>query len=144
MSSKFFKVIFEGSRKFESKKLILVFKGIIDKTINIPSHFIDNLKKIIRENSDFVFFQNINEVIKLGNQSSSGTFTNYSVILYIKKSTGYKEGLLIGEDKSVGERVIGIWPFNIESSKFSVKNIAVKCEDLVKKTQNYSSICLIN
>ncbi len=141
MSVPIYKVIFKGIKENDESKLNLVFKGIrSDKRINIPSQLILNLKEISKSVQNVISYQNISEVIKVGKDSSRLSYIYYFIILYTSID-GKKKGFLIGNEKKLGDILIGTWPFNDE---FPTEKISDTISNLVKNIENYKEICLIS
>jgi len=70
MSSIFYKVIFEGLKEDSSDSYSLTFKDIFSENQEqISSQFFTSLRVSSQKESHVVHFQNIKEVIKIGNPS---------------------------------------------------------------------------
>ncbi len=140
-----FKVIFSAFEQLENKNLSLSFKNLIFKEpIIIPTNFLLEFKKLNETNKDLIYFQNIEEVIKIGNPKTDYSYSNYLVILYTLKSSGEKKGHLIGNVKKLGDIIIGVWPFNKQLVNMSEENIIDIYNDIIKNTQKYTKICVIS
>ncbi len=140
-----FKVIFSALEEFEQKNLSLSFLNIIsEKRIKIPSNLLLNLKHLSEISKDVIKFQNIGEVVLLGNPKSNYIFNYYLVILFTLKSKGEKQGYLIGNVKKLGDLLIGVWPFNIEFSTITEDSILENLNDIINNLNNYTKICLIS
>jgi len=140
-----YKVVFKAFEQSESKNLNLSFRSIFsEKPISIPARLIFELKRLSEERSDIINFQNIEEVLTIGNKPSKDTYNYYLVILFTNKSSGIKQGYLIGNQKNVGDILIGYWPFNKENISFSHEIIHKEFNDIIKHPQHYNDICLIS
>ncbi len=140
-----FKVIFRAFEQFEKKNLSLSFLNIIsEKRIEIPNNLILKLKHLSEKKKTIIDFQNIEEVILLGNPKSNYIFNFYLVILYTLKLKGKQQGYLIGNVKKWGYLLIGVWPFNIELSTITEDDILKNLKDIVNNLTKYSKICLIS
>ncbi len=145
MSFTFYRVVFKGKAKESVKKLSLTFKNAsFSKFLNIPSQIIIGLKKLSKTNQNVVVFQNIEEVTTSSKNISLQNYNYYFVILFIKKTSSVKEGYLIGNQKKIGDVLIGIYPFNEETSELSTDKILEKLMDLTTNPNDYTDICLIN
>jgi len=120
MSTIFYKVIFKGLKGDSSESYSLTFKNIVqDKPINISSQFFSSLKILSQKQANVINFQNIREVVKVGDSDMKYDFNYYIVVLYTSLSDGKKEGFLVGNLKKLGDILIGIWPFNQENAFLS-------------------------
>lgn len=143
MDSIIYKVIFKAFEQFENKNLTLSFKDLGAKNpITIPAKFILELKNLSEKNDKVVYFQNIEEVIIVGNVKTNYSFNYYLVILFISK--GEKQGYLIGNIKKFGDIIIGVWPFNQQLSKMTPETIHKNYNNIIKNPNNFSKICLIS
>jgi len=143
MDSIIYKVIFKAFEQFENKNLTLSFKDLGAKNpITIPAKFILELKNLSEKNDKVVYFQNIEEVIIVGNAKTNYSFNYYLVILFI--SNGEKQGYLIGNIKKFGDIIIGVWPFNQQLSKMTPETIHNNYHNIIKNPNNFSKICLIS
>lgn len=143
MDSIIYKVIFKAFEQFENKNLTLSFKDLGAKNpITIPAKFILELKNLSEKNDKVVYFQNIEEVIIVGNVKTNYSFNYYLVILFI--SNGEKQGYLIGNIKKFGDIIIGVWPFNQQLSKMTPETIHKNYNNIIKNPNNFSKICLIS
>ena len=144
MNSINFKVIFKGSKDAENENLTLTFKKINSPTImNVPVTVISELKILSEKSQNIVIFQNIEEVIEIGNDSSRELYNYYYVLIYTSKSDSKKEGFLIGNVKKKGDIIIGVWPFNKQIVELSPEEILELFNNLIKKPHEYSNISLI-
>jgi len=145
MNSFIYKVIFRAHEKFENKNLTLSFKNLdFEKPLSIPAKFILELKKISEKNNQVINFQNIEEVLIIGNPTFEYSYNYYLVILYTIKSDGKKIGYLIGNVKNLGDIIIGVWPFNIYPKDITEEKVLETYYDIIKNPNKYSSICLIS
>lgn len=143
MDSIIYKVIFKAFEQFENKNLTLSFKDLGAKNpITIPAKFILELKNLSEKNDKVVYFQNIEEVIIVGNVKTNYSFNYYLVILFT--SNGEKQGYLIGNIKKFGDIIIGVWPFNQQLSKMTPETIHKNYNNIIKNPDNFSKICLIS
>ena len=144
MNSVIYKVVFRSYQQFENKNLTLSFKHIdSEKPISIPAKFILELKKISEKNNHIINFQNIEEVLIIGNPTIDHTYNYYIVILYTHKSNGKKIGFLIGNVKNLGDIIIGVWPFNRDLKDLSEEIILESYNEMMQNPDNYNTICLI-
>ncbi len=145
MDSIIYKVIFTAHEQFEHKNLTLSFKNLeFKKPLSIPAKFILELKKLSETNQHIINFQNIEEVLIIGNPTVNHTYNYYLVILYTYKSNGRRVGYLIGNVKNLGDIILGIWPFNIDLKDLSEEEILETYNDIIQNPNNYNSICLIS
>ncbi|MFX1376476.1 MAG: hypothetical protein ACFFA0_11750 [Promethearchaeota archaeon] len=145
MDSIIYKVIFKAIQQFDNKNLTLNFKNLdFKKPITIPSRFNRDLKDLSEKSDKVIFFQNIEEVLILGNIRPSVEFNYYMVLLFTFKSSGEKQGYLIGNVKNMGDLVIGIWPFNQQISELTPENILENYSNILKKPNKYNKVCLIS
>jgi hypothetical protein len=144
MSEIIYKVLFKGYDESTESRFNLIFRGInSSNTIEIPSDLILELKKLTKLNLRYINFQNIAEVIKIEKTPSSLAYSNYFILLY-KIKNGTREGYLIGNEKNLGDLLIGIWPFNNQSFERDFNNIIKKLNDIIDNPQEYDEILLIN
>ncbi|UCC21024.1 MAG: hypothetical protein JSV62_07015 [Promethearchaeota archaeon] len=145
MNSVIYKVIFRAQDEIENKNLTLSFKNLdFEKPISIPAKFIIELKKISENNNQIINFQNIEEVITVGNPIFKYSYNYYIVVLFTIKSDGKKVGFLIGNVKNIGDIIIGIWPFNIILKDIIEESVLDTCNDIIENPNKYSGICLIS
>lgn len=145
MDSIIYKVIFRAIQHFDNKNLTLNFKNLAFKEpLTIPSKFILELKNLSEKSNKIIFFQNIEEVIIVGNIRPNLDYNYYLVILFTLKLGGEKQGYLIGNVKNVGDTIIGVWPFNLQISELTPEIILENYNDIIKNHSNYSKICLIS
>lgn len=143
MSTIFYKVIFKGIKGESTESYSLTFKNIIqDKPINIPSQFFSSLKFLSQKQTSVINFQNIREVVKIGDSNANLDFNYYIVVLYTSLADGKKEGFLVGNLKKRGDILIGIWPFNQENTSFSSERFLKKL-DLLSAGNKFKNICVI-
>jgi len=144
MSLIVYKVIFKGNLENEIKDLTLTFKEIsYNKPIKVSPKYISMLKKLSQSSQNIINFQNIKEVIRIGENTPDFLINYYIVLLYITKLNGNKKGFLIGNVKKLGDILLGIWPFTQKSNILASEEIDSIFNDLIAKPQNYSKICLI-
>ncbi|MFX0028972.1 MAG: hypothetical protein ACFE8B_07170 [Candidatus Hermodarchaeota archaeon] len=140
MDSIIYKVIFKAISQFDNKNLDLIFRNLtFEKPLTIL-----NLTALGDKSKNIIFFQNIEEVIPIGNINPSLDYNYYKVILFTRKSNGEKKGYLIGNAKNVGDIIIGIWPFNQQNSDLSPETILNSYDDLLNNPGKYSKICVIS
>ncbi|MBY8980387.1 MAG: hypothetical protein KGD72_08360 [Candidatus Lokiarchaeota archaeon] len=143
MSSIFYKVIFEGAKEDSSDSYSLTFKDIFsDNPIQIPSRFFTTLRVSNQKESNIVHFQNIKEVIKIGNPSIKIEINYYIAILYTNLNDGKKEGFLVGNIKNMGDILIGEWPYN-EKNVSNSKDIYLQKLELLTNSSKFDNICVI-
>lgn len=144
MSGIIYKVIFKGTESDQEELLTLTFNSIIsDKPLNVSPHYISTIKRLSEKNQNIINFQNIEEVVKIGESSILYSYNYYIVILYTMKSNMKKEGLLIGNVKKFGDILIGIWPFNENVSSLTSDTIVKKLDFLINHPQEFENICII-
>jgi len=145
MDSIIFKVIFRAQEQFENKNLTLSFKHLaFENPLSIPVTSILELKKLSETNQHIITFQNIEEVLIIGNPIDDYLYNYYLVILFSLKTDGKKTGFLIGNIKKLGDLIIGVWPFNTQIKNTSGEIILDTYNDIIKSPHNYSNICLIS
>ena len=143
MSSIFYKVIFEGTKEDSSDSYSLTFKDIFNTNqIQISSQFFSTLRVVSQKESNVVHFQNIKEVIKIGNSSIKIEINYYIALLYTNLNDGKKEGFLVGNVKNMGDMLIGEWPYNEENVSNS-KDLYLHKLDLLTNSSKFSNICVI-
>ena len=145
MDSIIFKVIFRAQEQFENKNLTLSFKHlVVENPLSIRAKSILELKKLSEANQNIINFQNIEEVLIIGNPVDDFIYNYYLVILFSLKADGKKTGYLIGNIKKFGDVIIGVWPFNIQLKDTTGKKILETYNDIIENPHNYSNICLIS
>ncbi len=143
MSTIFYKVIFKGIKGDSSESYSLTFKNVIqEKPIHIPSQFFSSLKLLSQKQTSVINFQNIREVVKIGASNANYDFNYYIVVLFTSLTDGEKEGFLVGNLKKLGDILIGIWPFNQESTSISSEPILKKLK-LLTEDNKFKDICVI-
>ena len=143
MSSIFYKVIFEGIKEDSSDSYSLTFKDIFsDNQIQISSQFFTTMRVSSQKESNVFHFQNIKEVIKIGNSSIKIEINYYIAILYTNLNDGKKEGFLVGNIKNMGDMLIGEWPYNEESAS-NLKELYLQKLDLLTNSSKFNNICVI-
>ncbi len=145
MDSIIYKVIFKAQKRFENKNLTLSFVDLnFEQPLTISADSVLKLKKLSEINKEVLNFQNIEEVLIIGNPVVNYTYNYYLVVLFKLKENGKKFGFLIGNVKKLGDLIIGYWPFNTFINKENTNKVLESYYDLVEKPQNYSDICLIS
>jgi hypothetical protein len=143
MDSIIYKVIFRAIEQFENRNLTLSFKDLnVKNPLLIPAKKILELKDLSAKSKNVVSFQNIEEVIIVGNVETKFNYNYYLVILFT--SNGEKQGHLIGNVKNLGDVLIGVWPFNQELSNMSPEKIHEIYNNIIKNPKNFNDICLIS
>ncbi|MFX0012383.1 MAG: hypothetical protein ACFE9R_18870 [Candidatus Hermodarchaeota archaeon] len=143
MSTLYYKVIFKGIKGDSSESYSLTFKDIIgEKPINITSQFFASLKSLSQKQTIVITFQNIREVVKIGDSEDKYNFNYYIVVLFTNLTDGNKEGFLVGNLKKLGDILIGIWPFNQENDSLSAESIFRKIR-LLTEGKKFKDICVI-
>jgi len=144
MSDLIYKVIFKGSKDSQEEILTLTFKSILrERPINIPSQYFSTIKKLSDTHPSVINFQNIEEVLRIGEATLSYVYNYYIVVLYSIKPDQKKEGFLIGNVKKHGDILIGVWPFNENISSLASELILKKFDDLIRNPQDFDNICII-
>ncbi|MFX1477181.1 MAG: hypothetical protein ACFFCI_03520 [Promethearchaeota archaeon] len=145
MDPMIYKVIFKAIEQFENKNLTLSFKNVsFSNPITIPTRFIDELKRLSEHHNNIVYFQNIEEVITVGEITQSYNYNYFLAILYILKKNGKKRGYLIGNVRNLGDIIIGIWPFDQVEDQLTPERILENYSNIINKPENYSNVCLIS
>ncbi len=143
MDSIIYKVIFKAIDQFENRNLTLNFKDLnVKNPINIHAKLILEIKNLSAKNNRVVYFQNIEEVIVVGNIETKFSYNYYLVILFT--SNGEKKGHLIGNVKNLGDIIIGIWPFSQQLSNMTPKKIHEIHNNIITNPEDFSNICLIS
>jgi hypothetical protein len=144
MSSVVYKVIFKGTEGDEEDNFTLTFKEIsINEPIKVSPQQLSTLKRFSQTAQNIINFQNIEEVIRIGEPTIGLIINYYIVLLFITKLDHQRKGFLIGNVKGKGDVLLGIWPFT-QKLEFSNSNKINKIfNDLIKKPENYNKICLI-
>ena len=138
-----YKVIFKAFEQLENRNLTLSFKDLnVKYPITIPAKLILELKNLSVKNNNVVSFQNIEEVIVVGNVETKLKYNYYLVILFT--SNGENQGHLIGNVKNLGDILIGVWPFNQQLSNMTPEIIHEIYNNIIKNTEKFSDICLIS
>lgn len=145
MDSIIYKVIFKAIHQFENKNLTLNFKNLIfEKPITLPHKLIPKLKDLSEKSNTIIVFQNIEEVIIVGNVKPQYEYKYYLVILFTQISNEEKRGYLIGNVKNIGDIIIGIWPFNQQETDLTPETILENSKNLLKNPEQYDKICVIS
>lgn len=140
-----YKVIFKAQERIEYKNLSLSFKEInTEKPIVIPQRIILELKTLSEKDNKVANFQNIEEVIIVGDKRINLTINYYLIFLFTIKSNNKKQGYLIGNIKNMGDTIIGVWPFNQQDSYLTLETVLESYDDILKNPDKYSKICLIS
>ena len=143
MDSIIYKVIFKAIEQFENRNLTLSFKDLnVKNPIPIPANLILELRNLSTKNNKVISFQNIEEVIVVGNTETKFRYNHYLVILFT--SNGEKQGHLIGNVKNLGDILIGVWPFNLQVSNMTPEIILEHYINIIKNSEKFSNICLIS
>ena len=145
MSTLYYKVIFKGIKGDSSESYSLTFKNVIDpkkNAINIPSQFFASLRSLSQKQTYVINFQNIREVVKIGDSDDKYNFNYYIVVLFTNLTDGNKEGFLVGNLKKLGDILIGIWPFNQEYDSLSSESILGKLNLLIEG-KKFKDICVV-
>ncbi len=143
MDSIIYKVIFKAIEQIENTNLSLSFKDLnLKNPLTIPAKLILELKNLSIQNDKVISFQNIEEVIVVGNVETKFSYNYYLVILFT--SNGEKQGHLIGNVKKLGDVLIGVWPFNQQLSNMTPEIIHEKYTNIIKNPEKFSKICLIS
>ncbi|MHA2289094.1 MAG: hypothetical protein ACXABG_09930 [Promethearchaeota archaeon] len=143
MSTIFYKVIFKGLKGDSSESYSLTFKNIFqEKPIHVPPQFFSSLKNLSEKQTSVINFQNIREVMKIGDSKINYDFNYYIVVLSTSLADGKKEGFLVGNIKKLGDVLIGIWPFNQETTSLSSEYI-LKQLNLLTESNKFKDICVI-
>ena len=145
MDSIIYKLIFKAIHQFENKNLTLNFKNLIfEKPITLPHKLIPKLKDLSEKSDTIIIFQNIEEVIIVGNAKPQYEYKYYLVILFTQISNEEKRGYLIGNVKNIGDIIIGIWPFNQQETDLTPETILENSNNLLKNPEQYDKICVIS
>jgi len=143
MNPVIYKVIFKGNNDYDYKRLVLTFKGLnIDKPIKIPTNFVLDLKKISESASNILIFKNIDDVVKISQDTSSMSFNYHYAIIFELNQT--REGLLMANIKKEGDILIGKWPFSEQQPDLSDVVLREKLNHILSNYKEYANICLIN
>ena len=144
VSSIFYKVIFEGTKEDSSDTYSLTFSDIFnDNQIQISSQFLSTLRDLSQIEPNIVLFQNVKEVILIGDPSFKIEINYYIVILSTKLIDGKKEGFLVGNVKNMGNVLLGEWPYNEENVSQS-KDFYLQKMEFLTDSSKYKNICIIN
>jgi hypothetical protein len=144
MNSIIYKVIFRALEQFESKNLTLSFRSLkLEKPISLPAKFFEDLEKKSEKDNHFINFQNIEEVLIIGNPILDYSYNYFLVILCTSKLDGKKTGYLIGNVKNLGDIIIGVWPFNKQIKELTEDKVFDLFNEIIENPDKFSSICLI-
>jgi hypothetical protein len=142
-----FKVVLKGNEQEENSStdsITLTFKSILTSNIiRIPSHYISTLKSMSEEDKNIVNFQNIEEVIIIGDRSKDFSINYYLVLLFSIESNK-RNGYLIANIKKVGDALVGIWPFNEETENLNEDYVNQKFNDFINNRKKYKNLVIIN
>jgi len=143
MNPVIYKVLFKGNNDYDYKRLVLTFKGLnIDKPIKIPTNFVLDLKKISESVSNILIFKNIDDVVKISQDTLSMSFNYHYAIIFELNQT--REGLLMANIKKEGDILIGKWPFSEQQPDLSDVVLREKLNHILSNYKEYANICLIN
>ena len=143
MSLIVYKVIFNGTEEQE-EGLALAFKELYStESLSINQKYISALKNLSQSNQHIISFQNIREVIKIGENDIDIIINYYIVLLFVHKIDNNKMGFLIGNVKKKGDVILGIWPFTKELRYLTTEEVDRILNNLVSKPKDFSKICLI-
>lgn len=142
----FFKVLFKGALESEENLLNLTFEAIsLKEPVRVDSNFINHIKETAEKKSNLLFFQNIEEVLQLGDHPQKNKYNYYYVLLFTNKSDKRRIGVLIGNLKAIGDIIIGIWPIDFKLKKdLNIKAISSELNDIKTSPENFIDITLIN
>lgn len=148
MNSVIFKVLLKGTEQDENKSVdskTLSFRSILtEDIIKIPSHYISSLKSMSENFENIITFQNLEEVIIIGELSREFSINYYIVILFSMKSEQKRNGFLIANIKKIGDALIGIWPFTEEIDRLDEDYIHKKFNDFINNHDDYKNLVIIN
>ncbi|MFW9950157.1 MAG: hypothetical protein ACFFKA_08535 [Candidatus Thorarchaeota archaeon] len=144
MNPIFYKVIFKPLKEYEDNAFSLTFRNVNEQNpIIIPSYYIITLKELSKENKNIINFQNIQEVIKIGENGFNYNFNYYIVLLFTYTENNKKQGFLMGNVKKLGDLLIGVWPFNLEQISYNSDLIIEILNSLINKNE-FDKICIIS
>jgi hypothetical protein len=145
MESIIYKVKFKALQQVENKNLTLNFRNLtFERPMAISTKLLLKLKDLSEKSDRIIFFQNIEEVIIIGNIKPIFDYNYYLVVLFTLKHNEEKQGFLIGNVKNIGDIIIGAWPFNLQKPALTPETILKKSNDLLKNPEKYSKICVIS
>ncbi|MFW9820566.1 MAG: hypothetical protein ACFFE5_13230 [Candidatus Thorarchaeota archaeon] len=144
MNPVIYKVIFRALEQVESRNVTLSFKNLeFSNPIALPNKFREF--RDTRENINQIMnFQNIEEVLIIGNPSVEYSYNYYRVILCTFKADGEKKGFLIGNVKKLGDIIIGVWPFNMSLNNLKREKVLNSFNEIIENPDKFSNICLIS
>lgn len=145
--NRIFKVFFNGSTSQPTEDINITFVGLDSEDVFIPqfSEFLIKYNDMARKKEVFSF-NNIKEVIALGNVDKAKYFQFYALFYTFKMDENNKQraGILIGNHKEKGFLIVGFWPLN------SIKVQAIKTENfvnllnmIIKNTNQFEDLLLI-
>ncbi len=142
----FYKVLFKGNSESEIGLLNLTFEGLsLKDPVRVDPNFIIQIKELADKRKHYIFFQNIEEVLQLGKHSQKRKFNYFYVLLYTTKSDISRKGVLIGNVKSIGDIIIGIWPIDFKLKKrFDLKDLFSELNQINNYPDNFLNITLLN
>lgn len=143
---KFYKVLFKGFLDSEENILNLTFEVLsLKEPVKIEPAFINKIKELTIKRENIFFFQNIKEVLQLGKDFQFNNCPYYYIFLYTLKSNSMRKGILIGNVKSIGDVIIGIWPieFNLKKS-FDLNQLLSEINHIINNPDDFINITLIN
>jgi len=144
MDSVFYKVIFKAIEDVENVNLMMSFKNLnLINPIAIPSEFINKLRDLSEELENVIHFQNIEEVLIIGNFVPRYKH-NYYLINLFENVNGKKQGYLIGNVNKLGDIIIGVWPFNRQLLEVTPDVIINSFKEMIESPNNYRKICIIS
>jgi hypothetical protein len=145
-NNKYYKVVFKGVTELDQNNLALTFEAIcLEEPIKVDPTSIIKVKELADKNENILFFQNIKEVIQLGKNFRFSNYNYFFVLLLTLKSNNSKKGILIGNVKSIGDIIIGIWPIDFKLKKeFDIYGLPSELNLISDNLENYLNITLIN
>ncbi|MFX0022826.1 MAG: hypothetical protein ACFE9S_10905 [Candidatus Hermodarchaeota archaeon] len=139
-----YKVIFRALEQFENKNLTLSFRNLeFNKPLALPKQFRE-FRDTSEQYEHVMNFQNIEEVLIIGNPSVEYSFNYYLVILCTSRVDGKRKGFLIGNIKNLGDIIIGLWPFNIHIKNLTREKILNSINVIIEDPYKFSSISIIS
>lgn len=143
---KFYKILFKGILDSEENILNLTFEVLsLKEPVKIEPTSINKIKELAIKRENIFFFQNIKEVLQLGKDFQFSNCPYYFILLYKLKSNSMRKGILIGNVKSIGDVIIGIWPieFNLKKS-FNLNQLLSEINHMINNPDDFINITLIN
>ena len=141
----FYKVLFKGLFDSEETVLNLTFEVLYSiDPVKIDPASINKIKEIAVKRENIFFFQNIKEVLQLGKDFQLSNCPYYYILLYTLKSNGTRKGVLIGNVKSIGDVIIGIWPIEFNLKKgFDLNQLLSELNYITTTPNDFINITLI-